>query len=931
MSGGTTVVTIVGVYLLVLLAIGVWGGRESSDVKGYYVAGKKLPSWVIAFSSNSTGESAWLLLGLTGMGYLVGIHAFWVVLGEVLGVTLAWVFVARPFKAYTDRYDAVTVADFLEARFRDRTHVLRLVSAVIILSMTAMYTAAQLTASGKAFNAFLGISYGAGVLIGTVIILFYTTVGGFKAVAYSDLLQGLLMFGCLLILPVVGIMAAGGWTTMLDTVRAQDATLLEPLGGLGWSPAGIASVAGFMAIGLAFLGSPQLLTRFMAARDTRQITKGSLIAVVCIIVFDVGAVLAGLAGRALFPGLADAEMIYPVMAGQLFPAVFTGVFLVVVLAAMMSTTDSLLILASSAVVRDVLQKVLRPDLSQLQLSRIGKATTVVLGGGAVFMALAQVRVIFWFVLFAWSGLACAFTPVVLCALFWKRTTRAGAIAGMSAGFMVTVGWVLLFKSQFYDLYEMIPGFLAGLAFTVVVSLLTRPPEGAAEENDDVRREVGPALRRAGPTAGRSGVPATGGVVMRSTLSVMLSAAAIACGAASAGGVAGAHAQDVSSGPRARDLGIPFDGMPGPLNGITDVTGVAVGHTTLNSGSGPLVPGSGPVRTGVTAILPRGAASAAPVFAAYHSLNGNGEMTGAAWIEESGMLEGPVFITNTHSVGVVRDAAIRWFVENRPDFQWALPVVAETYDGVMNDINGFHVRPEHVFSALADASAGPVAEGAVGGGTGMSCNGFKGGIGTSSRRLPAGQGGHTVGVLVQCNYGTQAGLLLGGVPVGRELAAQGIVGRCRAGVEPTREWLRSLPACDQPGGEPDEAEYGSIIIVVATDAPLLPHQLQRLVMRATLGLGRSGSIASNFSGDLFVAFSTANTDLDADTAEVSVRMLPNDRIDPLFRAVVQATEEAIANAMVAAETMIGADDIRMNRLPHEAVREVLRRYSRLQGR
>jgi sodium/proline symporter len=501
-TASATVIGILVAYLLILLAIGVWGGRESGDVKGYFVAGKKLPSWVIAFSSNATGESAWLLLGLTGMGYMVGIHAFWVVLGEVLGVTVAWVVVARPFKAYTDRYDAVTVADFLEDRFHDRAHALRLISAAIILSMTAMYTAAQLTASGKAFNAFLGTGYGTGVLVGAAIILFYTTVGGFKAVAYSDLLQGLLMFGCLLLLPIVGISAAGGWTGMLDSVGAQDAALLEPMGSLGLTPAGMASVVGFMAIGIAFLGSPQLLTRFMSARDTREITRGSVIAVVCIIVFDVGAVLAGISGRALFPGLADAETIYPIMAGELFPAVFTGLFLVVVLAAMMSTTDSLLILASSAVVRDVLQRVLRPDLSQLQLTRIGKATTVVLGVGAIVMALAEVRVIFWFVLFAWSGLACAFTPVVLCALFWKRTTRAGAIAGMIAGFTVTVAWVLLFKSSFYDLYEMVPGFLAGLSCTVGVSLFTEPPVDAAAEHEAVHSSVGSAFSAPALTSAR---------------------------------------------------------------------------------------------------------------------------------------------------------------------------------------------------------------------------------------------------------------------------------------------------------------------------------------------------------------------------------------------------------------------------------------------
>jgi sodium/proline symporter len=324
-------------------------------------------------------------------------------------------------------------------------------------------------------------------------VLFYTTVGGFKAVAYSDLLQGVLMFLCLLILPIVGLASAGGWTATIESVRAQDPALLEPMGTFGFTAAGFASVAGFLAIGAAFLGAPQLLTRFMSARDTRQLTDGSLIAVICIIVFDVGAVTTGIAGRALFPGLADTETIYPLMGAELFPAVFTGIFLVVVLAAMMSTTDSLLILASSAVVRDVVQKVVRPDLPQRQLARLGKATTVVLGVGAIFMALEEVRVIFWFVLFAWSGLACAFTPVVLCALFWKRTTRAGAIAGMAAGFVTTVAWVVFFKPGFYELYEMIPGFAAGFAATIGVSLLGTPPEGAAAEHDEVWREVGSAF------------------------------------------------------------------------------------------------------------------------------------------------------------------------------------------------------------------------------------------------------------------------------------------------------------------------------------------------------------------------------------------------------------------------------------------------------
>lgn len=495
MSASPAVLAVLALYLGVLLAIGFWGGRDSGDMESYFVAGKRLPSWVIAFSSNSTGESAWLLLGLTGMGYAVGAHAFWVVLGEVLGVTLAWTVVARPFKEYTDRYGSITVPDFLESRFPGRGHALRLVGAVVILGMTGFYTAAQLTAAGKAFDAFLGTGYAAGVVIGAVIILFYTTVGGFKAVAYSDLLQGVLMFACLLILPVVGIAAAGGWIEMTATLAAEDPALLEPMGGLGTGMVGWASVLGFVGIGIAFLGSPQLLTRFISARDTDEITRGSLVAVVCIVVFDVGAVLAGMSGRALFPGLADPETIYPAMTAGLFPALFTGIFLVVVLAAMMSTVDSLLILASSAVVRDVGQQVVRPDASERVLSRYGKLATVALGLGALAMALTEPRVIFWFVLFAWSGLACAFTPVVLCALFWPRTTRAGAVAGMVSGFAVTVGWVLLFKADFHELYEMIPGFLAGLLATVVASLVTEPPAGALEEHRSVHEAVGAAFRR----------------------------------------------------------------------------------------------------------------------------------------------------------------------------------------------------------------------------------------------------------------------------------------------------------------------------------------------------------------------------------------------------------------------------------------------------
>ena len=364
-------------------------------------------------------------------------------------------------------------------------------------------------------------------------------------------------------------------------------------------------------------------------------------------------------------------------------------------------------------------------------------------------------------------------------------------------------------------------------------------------------------------------------------------------------------------PRARDLGVPFDGTPGPLNAITDLDGVLVGHTTLISGSGKLVVGTGPVRTGVTAVLPRGFASMQRFsFAGWYSQNGNGEMTGTTWVEESGFLEGPVMITNTHSVGVVRDAVIAWRVaQGAADAAggwWSLPVVAETWDGWLNDINGFHVRPEHALRALDSAHSGAVEEGSVGGGTGMVCNGFKGGIGTSSRQLAQKDGGYLVGVLVQCNYGRRQNLRIAGIPVGREIES-----------EDPYALLAS-----------DITERGSIIVVVATNAPLLPHQLKRIARRVSLGIGRTGSIAGNGSGDIFIAFSTANTAASDVGHVVDLRMVPNDSMDPLFAATVQATEEAIVNAMVAAEDMTGIDGHHVRALPHEQLRAVLAKYNRL---
>lgn len=472
---------IVGVavaYLLVLVAIGVWARRGSGTVAGFYVADKDLPSWVVAFSSNATGESAWLLLGLTGAGYALGVHAFWVVLGEVAGVAAAWFWVARPFKRETDRYDSITVPDYLEDRFRDTTRRLRWVAAIVIFTMVAVYLAAQLTAAGKAFGTFLGMGYGTGVVVGAVVVLAYTAVGGFKAVAYSDLLQGVLMVAALIVLPVAAVAAAGGPGATLATLSRIDPALLRPMGAAGLSVAGVASAVSLAGVGLAFLGVPQLLVRFISARSPDVIPAAGRIAVAVIIVFDVGAVVTGMAGRALVPALDDPETIMPLLSADLFPAVVTGLFLVVVLAAIMSTADSLLILASSAVVRDVLQKIYRPAMPERRVAWWGKVVTVVLGVAAVVVALGEVRVIFWFVLFAWSGLAAAFVPPVLCALFWPRTSRRGALAGMVTGFVVTVAWVLVFKAHAYDLYEMIPGVAAGLAATVGVSLLDRSSSGS---------------------------------------------------------------------------------------------------------------------------------------------------------------------------------------------------------------------------------------------------------------------------------------------------------------------------------------------------------------------------------------------------------------------------------------------------------------------
>lgn len=385
--------------------------------------------------------------------------------------------------------------------------------------------------------------------------------------------------------------------------------------------------------------------------------------------------------------------------------------------------------------------------------------------------------------------------------------------------------------------------------------------------------------------------------------------------------------------RARDLGITIGlGRPGPHNAITDVRGVRVGHTTLIEGQGPLVTGRGPVRTGVTVVMPHGGDPwTEPVFAGCHRLNGNGELTGLEWIREAGQLGGVVGLTNTHSVGVVHDALIAQAVEAVPPGTsfWSLPVVGETWDGRLNDVNGFHVRPEHVRAAIESAAGGPVPEGGVGGGTGMVCHEFKGGIGTASRALAPADGGWTVGVLVQANYGRRAWLRVDGVPVGEAIPISELPSP-RVQAEAADAARLGISAGPQPA---DRQEAGSIIVLVATDAPLLPHQCARLAQRAGLGLARVGGTGGNFSGDLFLAWATGNRGLPAQAVHgerppiVDVRMLLDRAIDPLFDGVIEATEEAIVNALVAAETMVGRDGVTAYALPHHRLLEVMDRYGR----
>ena len=470
-----SIVAVLIVYLGLLVAFAVWSRRETGTLKGFYLAGKKLPFWVVAFSTNATGESGWLLLGLTGMGYAVGAQAYWVVVGEIFGIALSWWLMSRRLKRFADATDSITVPDVLAAKFDDRWHLIRGVAVIIILTMVTIYITAQMVASGKALNGFMGVDYKAGVVVGSAIIIAYTFVGGHKAVSYTDVLQGVLMLAGLIFVPLVAIQTAGGWNNVMSNLASQDPKLVSMFSLTDGGIKGWVAAASFIAIGLPFLGVPQLLVRYMSARDDDELKKARWVSVFVLLFFTFGAVTAGIAGRALFPGLEDSETIFPKLASELFPPLISGVLLVIVLSAIMSTADSLLLLASSAVVRDGLQKILGSRKSDHQLAGYGKIVTIVIGVVGIALAIPDAKFIFDFVLYAWSGLGAAFGPVLICLLYYKKTTRAGVVAGMVTGFATSIIWVEQFKEQTHGLYEAIPGFVLGIVVTLAVSAMTHTP------------------------------------------------------------------------------------------------------------------------------------------------------------------------------------------------------------------------------------------------------------------------------------------------------------------------------------------------------------------------------------------------------------------------------------------------------------------------
>jgi sodium/proline symporter len=466
----STTVTVLVVYLGILLALAFWSRRETHTLAGFYLADKKLPFWVVAFSTNATGESGWLLLGLSGMGYAVGVQAYWVVVGEISGIALSWWLISRRLKRFGDETDSITIPDVLVAKFADKWHLVRGVAVLIIVVMVTTYVTAQMVSSGKAFSSFLGMKYETGVIVGAVFIIGYTFIGGYKAVSYTDVVQGVLMLLGLIAVPLAAIIASGGLDEVRSSLAYQDPALLDMFAfssGHAWI-----GIASFVAIGLPFLGVPQLLIRYMSARDDGEIRKARIMSVIVLLIFTTGAVTAGVAGRALYPGLEDSETIFPVLSSNLFPPVISGMLLVVVLSAIMSTVDSLLLLSSSAVVRDAYQKIMGSSESESVLSNYGKIVTVIIGVIAVLLGIQEPRLIFDFVLASWSGLGSAFGPVIIAILYYQRTTWEGVLAGMLGGFAASVLWLTSFKADYYGLYEAIPGFIVGMVLTYGVSWLT---------------------------------------------------------------------------------------------------------------------------------------------------------------------------------------------------------------------------------------------------------------------------------------------------------------------------------------------------------------------------------------------------------------------------------------------------------------------------
>jgi sodium/proline symporter len=493
------------VYLAILLWIGAAASRRMKNVSDYFAGGKSMGYWAVAFSARATGESAWLLLGLTGLGATVGLQAMWVVLGELLGVGISWIWMSRRFKRLTDRYDSLTVPDYFASRFRDHRHVLRLVSALAMVVFVTLYVSAQIDATGKAFEAFLAWDYYVGIAVGFTVVLVYIVSGGFVAVVWSDIFQGALMVAGLVLLPLVGFAAAGGLQPVLDGVRAQDPALLEFSIGEG---TGILATLALLLIGLGYLGSPQLFERFIALRSEKELGRGTLVAMVWTLLADVGAVLTGLVGRHLLvgsgadPGMLGngGEDVMPLLVDSLLPAVFMGIFVSIVLAAIMSTVDSLLVLAASAVVRDVYQKVMRPETPDDALVGKSRMATFVLAFASLAVALAVAasspdRTVFWFVIFGWSGITATFCPVTILSLFWSGTTARGALAAMVTGFAC----VPLFKfvgpelptvgDALAKLSELPPAFAASLVAGVIVSLLDREGRAALEGVDEELRDA----------------------------------------------------------------------------------------------------------------------------------------------------------------------------------------------------------------------------------------------------------------------------------------------------------------------------------------------------------------------------------------------------------------------------------------------------------